>query len=193
MAGRKSAEEFTLVRMLPDGMAEFRSERGRAIRGHLLKCQKCNKTRPEWGFRGQKCESCVAADIVAARAAREKRMAEWRTKWEADGANRKFVLGRLASRRRFARIKQATPAWVDMAQIYEIYDECERITFETGIQHHVDHIWPIFHTHCCGLHVPWNLRVVPARENLKKSWNLPKVVDETKTNQYISASFEKCV
>ena len=46
-----------------------------------------------------------------------------------------------------------------------IYSEARRLTSETGIEHHVDHIRPLA---AGGVHHPKNLRVVTAEENLKK-------------------------
>ena len=50
-------------------------------------------------------------------------------------------------------------------RILEIYKECARITEETGILHHVDHIHPISKG---GKHHPDNLQILTAIENIRK-------------------------
>lgn len=67
---------------------------------------------------------------------------------------------------------KAMPKWLTEEQkqmIKEFYVEARRLTEETGILHHVDHIQPLRGRKSWGLHVPWNLQVIPAKENLKKS------------------------
>lgn len=69
-----------------------------------------------------------------------------------------------------ANKKGATPDWVDHKKIAKRYDECKRLNDKAGyIKYHVDHIVPIRGKKICGLHVPWNLQVITAKENLQKS------------------------
>lgn len=66
----------------------------------------------------------------------------------------------------------ATPVWLTEEHHQEmvyLYQEAQRLTQETGINHHVDHIMPLKHDKLCGLHVPWNLQILTQTENLKKS------------------------
>lgn len=67
------------------------------------------------------------------------------------------------------RTKKATPSWADRSEIRAIYAEAKRITEETGIKHHVDHIIPLRGEVVCGLHVSNNMQIIPADENLQKA------------------------
>ena len=65
----------------------------------------------------------------------------------------------------------ACPSWLTKEQ----RDEIDRIYWTsldlravTGEQYHVDHIVPLQGKNVCGLHVPWNLQILPADLNIAK-------------------------
>lgn len=68
-----------------------------------------------------------------------------------------------------ARKLNATPAWSSQEAIKQIYIDCQLISEMTGVLHHVDHILPLKGKLVSGLHVEYNLQIIPATENLSKS------------------------
>jgi len=69
--------------------------------------------------------------------------------------------------RRAAEIHR-TPAWADRDAIKTIYKEANRLTKETGIKHHVDHIIPLRGKLVSGLHVENNLQILTKEDNEQK-------------------------
>jgi len=70
------------------------------------------------------------------------------------------------------RHRNATPKWITPEQklaMRELYLHAQKLTAMTGERYVVDHIVPLISHEVCGLHVPWNLRVITQEENLKKS------------------------
>jgi hypothetical protein len=85
---------------------------------------------------------------------------------------RNTIWVRADTKARRRKHREATPPWLSReqkAQIRELYKIAITMTKTTGEQYVVDHIVPLRSDVVCGLHVPWNLRVIPRQENLLKS------------------------
>ena len=68
--------------------------------------------------------------------------------------------------------KHRTPAWLTAehkVQMEAFYKKAHTRTKSTGTKMHVDHVVPLQGKTVCGLHVPWNLQVITASENLAKN------------------------
>ena len=85
-------------------------------------------------------------------------------------ANPEYYKSLTSVRRR--RHRDATPPWITKEQklvMRKLYLQAMEMTKITGERYVVDHIVPLISEEVCGLHVPWNLRVITQEENLKKS------------------------
>lgn len=61
----------------------------------------------------------------------------------------------------------ARPVWLTKKQrskIKQFYTKASKMEGD----YHVDHIIPLQGKNVCGLHVPWNLQVIPAKKNISK-------------------------
>lgn len=99
-------------------------------------------------YRAENRESILA---TAARC-REKNRGKYRARHAADKA---------------ARAARAV-AWADPVAIATFYEAAARVSKCLGVEHHVDHVIPLRGKRVSGLHVPLNLRVIPAALNIRK-------------------------
>lgn len=76
-----------------------------------------------------------------------------------------------ANDRRIAKLNR-TPKWLsefDLLAIKCKYSVCAMLNKHGVEKWHVDHIVPLQGQNVSGLHVPWNLQVIPASKNMQKS------------------------
>jgi len=71
------------------------------------------------------------------------------------------------AKRRASKLN-ATSGWANLEIIKEIYAQCSRLSKETGIDCHVDHLIPLQSKLVCGLHVENNLQIITGSSNSKK-------------------------
>ena len=113
-------------------------------------------------------------ELVKARAL--ARPEEQKQKYRDAWAKENVVVIRAFTKARRRKHRLATPHWLTEAQfktIRSIYEQAISLTKATGVQYVVDHIIPLQHDAVCGLHVPWNLRVITRAENGLKSNKIP--------------------
>jgi 5-methylcytosine-specific restriction endonuclease McrA len=107
-----------------------------------------------------------AASVVWNKTHPEKTLAAGRRAYARDPSK---AAARYAKRR--ANKQKATPVWLSKDDIFlmqEIYSLARLRTKTSEIVWEVDHIVPLSNSKVCGLHVPWNLQVIPLVENRKK-------------------------
>lgn len=166
--------QYFLTKIYKDagGMVELVDCDGLTIRTKIHECHGCKGIFPAMNFRlaitagrGPICESCNDIKIKEEYKARLEALSE-----QLRLAHEERLRNGTDARSRRASIHRlATPRWVNKRELKAVYRLAAETVLKTGIPHDVDHIHPLQGVLCCGLNVPWNLRVIPASENRRKS------------------------
>ena len=83
----------------------------------------------------------------------------------------KPIRAKLQMKRKVAKLKRM-PSWLtefDLLKIKCYYQVAAMYSRESGFDWHVDHVIPLQGKNVSGLHVPSNLQIIPAIENMRKS------------------------
>lgn len=162
-------------------------------RGHVAprktkgSCVECMKE--DWVIDNEKRKSKPKSEAAKAAGRRYyernkevvKARANARPKYEVNQHKKKYKeknpeLYKSLTSVRKRRHKDATPKWITNEQklaMRKTYLTAMSLTKITGERYVVDHIVPLINQTVCGLHVPWNLRVITQKENLLKSNVVP--------------------
>ena len=168
------------VELVPQLRAEQEAKRNSIT---SKQCGKCNEELPVhyFGVKTRKrkdgssyeatssmCKRCKNIESKRYRSSPEGRSCRktYRAKPEVKASN--------AERNRLSKGKshKAKPKWLtkehkkQITDTYMLMRDCRAVT---GEDYHVDHIVPLKGENICGLHVPWNLQVLPAYVNVSKS------------------------
>lgn len=80
------------------------------------------------------------------------------------------VIAMHASKRRSVKLG-ATPSWLtsdEIEHMKDMHEAARQFRIYTGIAYEVDHIVPLQGETVCGLHVPWNMQIIEAKQNRVK-------------------------
>lgn len=101
---------------------------------------------------------------------KRSKLREIASRWQK---NNKGKVNAVTAERHASKLLR-TPSWLTKEEKQRIrcyYQLSAMRTRESGIPWNVDHIIPLQGENVSGLHVPWNLQVIPASDNFKKSNN----------------------
>lgn len=108
--------------------------------------------------------------IKRQKAARDLKIEEYRRRGRDYKKQNMGKVCALNTKRYAGKIKR-TPKWLtkeDLRQMELMYIEASRLSKETGVSYQVDHIIPLQGKSVSGLHVPSNLQILRADENIRK-------------------------
>lgn len=150
--------------------AEAEAKRKEMLESGIKTCTMCGIEKPisQYHTRTRKRSDGSRYKIPYAHCKECRRATNRKHEHTPEGKARKKRNNALRDRRN----RQATPKWLtkeQKQQIVNIYEHMRDCRATTGEDYHVDHIIPLRGENICGLHVPWNLQVLPADVNVSKS------------------------
>lgn len=129
-------------------------------------CKVCSKQKnKEWKLNNK--AKTAAYDKEWQQSNKDKKSKNYKN-WQI---NNRHKVNSYNSKRRALEVS-ATPKWLTKEQHIQIdaFYWLAKLQNELTDQcYHVDHIVPLKGKTVCGLHVPWNLQVLAAKDNLSKS------------------------
>lgn len=155
-----------------------RKTKGICVECMRLEGQKANVTRAEYFRAYNKSEAGLAAkqryyeankELVVSRA--HDTDVELKRQYKKQYKQTHKIATLVDNQMYKRRVRFVTPRWLSKEQrqqIREVYKLAMQMTKTTGEKYTVDHIVPLRSDVVCGLHVPWNLRVVTHAENARK-------------------------
>jgi hypothetical protein len=102
---------------------------------------------------------CIHRTVATQEAMRQRIIAGHVPKWISNRPRNRYI----------GQVVVSMPSWTCRAELRLIYAWAKTMTMFTGTQHHVSHIVPLNHPYVCGLTVPANLTIKPAKRNMAES------------------------
>jgi hypothetical protein len=137
--------------------------------GYYIHCKQCKQIADKKTYQKHKEQRCSKVKEYKNRN-KEKALKAVRVsaaKWRKENKDKNAAK---STRYRASKL-QATPSWLTKEhneQIESFYWLSKLQKELTDDTYHVDHIVPLKGKTVCGLHVPWNLQILKATDNIKK-------------------------
>jgi hypothetical protein len=121
-------------------------------------------------FYAERYEKYKEQDLARAKLAYQANAEKRKAKQRLWSKTNRGIANALSKRYKLKKAK-ATPLWLTLEQLYNMqctYKVAAQLSETSSQKWHVDHIVPIRGKDVCGLHVPWNLQLLPAKMNMQK-------------------------
>jgi hypothetical protein len=159
----------------------------------MKQCKRCLTTKEYTSFNKDAsrkdgyhtyCRECGSVYSKKAYEAKKQYYIDKASSWRKNNLEKSKVYAKKSRQKNKARRRadwmhyttkklQACPKWLTNEQHRSIKDKyvvAKYLEELTGnlIKYHVDHIVPLRGVGVCGLHVPWNLQILNAKDNMSK-------------------------